>query len=318
MTAEPSVHGNGEPGRAPSAWLGVCALTAVTAIWGYSFLLVHDSVAVYPVFPFLAVRFTLATLLISPFLLPRLRYATKGALWGGFWMGVALFSGYGFQTIGLIWTSAAHSGFITGLFVVLTPLFWALLRRKLPTAGVCFAVLLSTAGLAALSWQGSMSEMNVGDLLSVCCAVVYAVHLLLTAHMARRHDTGTLVLVQIGTVALLAWAFSLPSAGHVWPIPSPARTGILLTAVFATAIAYFVQTTFQRYLSAVQTALVFTMEPVFAGLFAVMVGGERLGFKGLLGGLLIVAGMLVGQLTEGAPENDASLIEAALEERTHE
>ncbi len=320
MSHDPQEKQAGAPNAAwaPSPWLGVFALTAVTAVWGYSFLLVHDAVAVYPVFPFLAVRFTLATLLVSPFLLPRLRRATKGALWGGFWMGTALFSGYAFQTLGLIWTSAAHSGFITGLFVVLTPLFWAFLKRRLPTSGVTFAILLSTAGLAALSWQGSLSEVNVGDALSVCCAVVYAVHLLLTAHMARRHDTGTLVLVQIATVAGLAWVFSIPYAGRLWPIPAAAGTGILVTAIFATAIAYVLQTTFQRYLSPVQTALVFTMEPVFAGLFAVLFGGERLGLKGLVGGVLIVAGMMMGQLTEEKERPEAEALEAALEERTHE
>ncbi len=274
------------------------ALVAVTAIWGWSFLLVKESVAVYPVFPFLAVRFTLAAVILSPFLLRGRRAVTPEAFRGGVLMGVALFSGYAFQTLGLLYTSAAHSGFITGLFVVLTPLFQVAVTRKYPPAGAWAAVALATGGLAFLSWPKGGEPFNLGDLLSVCCAAVYAVHLLLTSHMARRHDTGVLTLAQVATVAVLGWAFSAPNLGSIWPIPSAALRGILLTAVLATALAYFVQTTFQRRTSAIQTAVIFTMEPVFAGLFAVLLGGEHLGARGLMGGVLIVSAMLLGQMAE--------------------
>jgi drug/metabolite transporter (DMT)-like permease len=276
----------------------VGALTAVTAIWGWSFLLVKDAVAGYPVFPFLAIRFSLATLLVLPFLRHRLRLLDRGSLLGGVLMGTALFSGYALQTTGLLWTSAANSGFITGLFVVLTPLFESILLRRLPRIELLGAVTLSTAGLAVLSLQGGGVAVNVGDLLSLCCAAVYAVHLLLTSHMARRHDTGVLVIVQVATVSILAWLFSVPSLPMIWPIPRPTWTGIIVTAVFATALAYYVQTTFQRHLSALQTALIFTLEPVFAGAFAVLLGGEHLGWRGLGGGALILVGMLTGQWAE--------------------
>jgi len=278
----------------------VLALVAVTAIWGWSFLLVKESVAVYPVFPFLAIRFTLAAAILSPFLLRRLRALTPEAVRGGALMGVALFSGYAFQTLGLLYTSAAHSGFITGLFVVLTPVFQVVLTRKSPPAGAWAAVALATAGLGLLSWPKGGEPFNFGDLLSVCCAAVYAVHLLITSHMARRHDTGVLTLVQVATVAVLGWALSALGSGPLWPIPSPALRGILLTALLATALAYTVQTTFQRHTSAIQTAVIFTMEPVFAGLFAVLLGGEHLGARGLAGGALIVAAMLLGQMAENA------------------
>lgn len=282
----------------PPPWLSVTALTVVTAIWGWSFLLVKDAVAGYPVFPFLAVRFSLAALLVLPFFSHRLRALDRGALVGGVLMGAALFSGYAFQTTGLLFTSAANSGFITGLFVVLTPLFEAILLRRLPRLDLLGAVLLSTTGLALLSWRLG-GGVNLGDLLSLCCAGVYAVHLLLTSYMARRHDTGVLVIVQIATVALLAWVFSIPALPRLWPIPRPTWIAIVVTAIFATALAYFVQTTFQRYLSALQTALIFTLEPVFAGLFAVLLGGEHLGWRGLGGGALIVVGMLAGRRAEG-------------------
>lgn len=298
--------------RPPSSWLrgpsrtALAALTAVTAIWGWSFLLVKEAVAVYPVFAFLAVRFSLAAGLLGPFLLLRLGTLSRRAVAGGFLMGAALFSGYAFQTLGLLTTSAAHSGFITGLFVVLTPLFQVALTRRLPPPGSLLAVLLAFLGLALLSWPQEGGAFNRGDLLSLCCAAAYAVHLLLTSHMARRYDTALLTLVQVATVALLSWAMALFGGPPPWPIPSPALRGILLTAFLATALAYYVQTTFQRHTSPIQTAVVFTLEPVFAGLFAVLLGGETLGTRGVTGGALIVLAMMVGQVTEARTPKSAS------------
>jgi drug/metabolite transporter (DMT)-like permease len=274
-------------------------MTAVTAVWGYSFLLVHDAVARYPVFPFLALRFTLAALVLSPFLLRRTLKAGRGALAGGFWMGLALFMGYAFQTWGLTYTSAAHGGFITGLFVVFTPVFEGFLTRRWASPISWAAVVLATAGLAVLSLQGGFSEASVGDLLSVACAVVYAVHLILTSRMARRFDTGALVLAQISTVALLSWAASVPHIGGLLPLPEAVPSAILITALFATCLAYYVQTAYQAVATSLQTAVIFTLEPVFAGLFAVGLGGEKLGWRGLAGGALIVAAMFLGQAAEG-------------------
>lgn len=213
-------------------------------------------------------------------------------------MGAALFSGYALQSTGLLWTSASHSGFITGLFVVFTPLFHAVLKKKFPRPGILLAVTLSVSGLAFLSWTGSFSTLNIGDLLSLSCAAVYAVHLLLTSRMAVRYDTASLVIVQISTVAVLSWLFSAPSLGRIWPVPSPALWAVVITAFLATVLAYYVQTSFQKHTSAAQTAIIFTMEPVFAGLSAVLFGGEKLGFRGLTGGFLIVLAMFVGQAAE--------------------
>jgi len=282
------------PAATPASY---AALIAVTAVWGASFVWVRDAVAVYPIFLFLAVRFSLASLLVGGFLLPRLRSVSLGAAAGGAWMGLALFGGYTLQTWGLQYTSAAHSGFITGLFVVFTPLFEALLLRRLPHRLTAAGVVLATAGLAALSLGGAGGAINPGDLLSVGCAGVYAVHLLVTSHMSRRHDTAALVFFQLLTVSALSWLFALAGgSGSPWPIPPAAARGILLTALLATALAYWVQTAFQARVPPTQTALIFTLEPVFAGLFAVWIGGEAFGWQSFAGGGLIVAGMVTGEL----------------------
>ncbi len=278
-----------------AGFLAYAALIFITAIWGLSFVWVRDAVAVYPVFLFLAIRFTLAAFLVAVVLAPRLAGATRASLAGGALMGVALFTGYSLQTFGLTFTTAANSGFITGLFVVFTPLFEAVIHRRFPHRLVVLGVALATAGLAALSWKGASGSVNPGDLLSLACAAVYAIHLLLTSRMSRRHDTAPLVVAQLATVAALAWIFSVPHLREMTPVPWAAAKGILLTAVFASALAYFVQTVFQRRVSPTQAALVFTLEPVFAGLFAILAGGERLGAGALLGGGLIIAGMITGE-----------------------
>ncbi len=271
-------------------------LVGVTALWGWSFIWVRDGVADYPVFPFLALRFWLAFFLLAPFFARRLRRISRESLRGGIAMGLALFGGYAFQTTGLTLTSAAHAGFITGLFVVFTPLFESILKRKLPSGFTAFAVVLSTAGLASLALPpGGSISVNLGDLLCLVCAVIYAIHLLITGHMARRHDTACLVVVQIGTVAFLSSLLSVPSLGRLPPLPWPTLKAVVLTAILATVVAYFAQTSFQRFTTPTRTAFIFTLEPVFAGLFAVWLGGESLGIAGWFGGILIVGGMAIGE-----------------------
>jgi drug/metabolite transporter (DMT)-like permease len=278
------------------AWVADLSLAAVTAIWGWSFVLVRDGVAGYPVFPFLAVRFTLAALVMGIALSPRLGRIDRATVWGGVLMGIFLFTGYAFQTWGLLYTSASHSGIITGLFVVFVPLLEAARRRKLPPAVTWAAAAVSTAGLAVLAepWK-NCGGVNLGDLLSVACAVVYAFHILVTAHQARLNDTGSLAAIQVATVAVMAWLFSAPYLGRVWPIPPVSQKAIVLTALLATAVAYFAQTACQKYTTPTRTAFLFTLEPVFAAFFAVLVGGEKASVPMVAGGGLVVAGMLLGE-----------------------
>lgn len=288
------------------AWAADVALAAITAIWGWSFVLVRDGVASYPVFPFLAIRFTLAALVMAAVLSSRLRRIDGATVRGGILMGFFLFTGYGFQTTGLLYTSASHSGIITGLFVVFVPLLEAARRRRLPPAVTWAAAAVSTAGLAILAepWKTGW-VLNPGDLLSLACAVVYAFHILVTSHQARRHDTGSLATVQVATVACLAWVFSVPSLGRAWPIPPASQKAILLTAILATAVAYFAQTAFQKYTTPTRTAFLFTLEPVFAALFAVLVGGESPSVSMVGGGALVVAGMLFGEWASVRLEREA-------------
>jgi len=295
--------------RQVSADLG---LLMVTAIWGATFVMVKDAVASFPVFAFLSLRFWLALLALLPFAAVRwlrARSTSDGALGtggtpavsrrtlsAGLLIGLALFSGYAFQTFGLRFTTPAKAGFITGLSVVMVPMLSALLIRRPPSRSASLGVLLATAGLALLSLQGNLA-IALGDLLVLACAISFALHIVAVGAYSPHMDSLTLVVLQIATVALLSTAAAVATE---WPLP-PLERNVLIAAGFtglaATALAFGVQTVAQRFTTPTHTALIFAMEPVFAGLFSFWFTGEILGPRALLGGGLILAGMLVAEMT---------------------
>jgi drug/metabolite transporter (DMT)-like permease len=288
------------PGRraAPVRLLAQLALLAITAIWGLTFVLVQDAVAHTPVLAFLAERFLLAALLTA-FLARRQLLALSREGWrAGLLMGVALTAGYVLQTYGLTHTSAAHSGFITGLFVVFTPLLAAGLARRSPGGPTIASVALSLIGLGLLAGVGGpgASLSALGDGLTLGCALAFAVHILITDRAAGGHATAALLAVQL-TVCGVACAVAAGAQGQLRAPPTAGVwTAVLVTAVFASALAFFVQTAAQRHAPPERTALILGAEPAFAGLFAYLIKGERLSAPGWLGAGLILAAILLVEL----------------------
>ena len=275
------------------------ALVAVTAVWGSTFVLVRDAVAAIPPFAFIAYRFLAAAALLAAARPRALASRPPGLLAAGALTGVALFAGYSFQTVGLQYTTASNAGFITGLSVVLTPLLAAVALRQRPGRWPLAGALLALVGLALLSLQ--RLEVRRGDALVLGCAFAFAAHILLLGRYAPRFPAYALAVVQLGTAGLLgfAWAgiagdLAGPGSGAVW-------LALAITAVVASAGAFLVQTRAQREVSPTKTAVILTMEPVFAGLFGFLVAGERLAARGWVGAALILAGMLVAEL--GRPKD---------------
>ena len=281
---------------APSARVAAqLALLGVTAIWGLTFVMVQDSVARTPVLSFLGERFLLAAAVVAAVALPQLRRLSPAGWLAGAWMGVFLTAGYVLQTYGLTRTTAAHSGFITGMFVVFTPLLAAVTLRRRPTALTVACVVLSLIGLALLAGVGGRVH-PLGDALTVGCALAFAAHIMVTDRGTRGHSTAGLLAVQLGVCgvvcALAAVAqgrLEAPPTGSVW-------AALLVTALFASALAFFVQTAAQRLVSPERTALTLAAEPAFAGLFAYVLQGERLSGAGWLGAGLILAAILLVEL----------------------
>ena len=272
------------------------ALVGVTAVWGYTFLVVQDAIARMPVMDFLAWRFLVASVVMIALRPTCLRNVTRLELLRGIGLGTILGLGYITQTYGLRYTSAAISGFITGMFVVLTPVMsWILLRRK-TNRNTWIVIALATVGLALLSLNGW--SVGIGELLTLGSAVFFAIHIVGLGEWSSQYEPYAFSLLQIGTVAVISLIAATPE-GIAVP-PNPGVWGVVgITGVLATAVAFFVQTWALSLVSATRAAVVMTMEPVFAGLFAVVIGGTQLTLRTLGGAACILAAMFIINLKSG-------------------
>ncbi len=270
--------------------LALAALVLITAVWGYTFTIVQAAVEQMPVMDFMAWRFAAAALVMLVIRPQCLRGITRQELLRGALLGVVLGLGYIAQTYGLLYASAAVSGFITGMFVVLTPVMaWIILHHK--TDGKTWLlVALATVGVGLLSLNGW--SVGPGELLTLACAVLFAIHIVGLGEWSPYYDPYTFAFLQIATVAVISILAALPG-GFTMPPDSEVWITIGITAVFATALAFVVQTWAQSLVSPTRAAIVMTMEPVFAGFFAVVIGGDQLTVRTLLGGACIVAAMLI-------------------------
>ena len=280
-----------------SSIIASIALVAVCAVWGSTFLIVQNAVSRMPVMDFLAVRFTVATLVMFALRPTCLRGMTMQGLRRGAGLGAVLGAGYITQTYGLRFASATVSGFITGMFVVLTPVIsWLILGKKI-NRNTILAVVLATVGLALLSLHGWSA--GTGELLTLACAVFFAVHIVGLGEWSAKYDPYGFALLQIATVAVIALAVALPGGIKLPPDASTWGT-VGITAVFATAMAFVVQTWTQSLVPAVTAAIIMTMEPVFAGIFGVFFGKNHLTAQIILGAVCVLAAMLIVAIKSSA------------------
>lgn len=266
------------------------ALVVVTAVWGVTFVQVKDALEVYPLFAFLAVRFAIASLTLAPLAAPRLRSAgwKPGAL-----LGALLAVGYALQTAGLERTTVSSAGFITGLYVVFTPVFAYLLFRIRVARIVAVGVGLAVLGLALLTGVGVGDP--VGDALVLGGSAVYSLQIALMERYAPRYDPIAFTFVEMlaafvgfAAIAVALGQIELPRGWVVWG-------ALLVTGIFASALGFLVQTWAQRQLSAARTALAFAMEPAWTAVFGFWLAGDRLGAAGWAGAALIMAGIIVAE-----------------------
>lgn len=271
------------------------ALLLVSAAWGMAFVVMKDAIERQSVNSFLFTRFLVAV--IAMFLLKPtvIQVINREILRKGFIAGLFLAAGYILQTLGLALTGAAVTGFITGLYVVATPVIAALLLRVRITAFTWGCVLLATAGLALLSLKGW--NLGYGEFLVFLCAIAFAAHIIALSKWSNGLDVYAMTIVQLATCALATGVISLIQ-GYELP---PDRNGwyvVLFTAIICTAVAFVVQTWSQAHMSATKVAVILTMEVVFAALFAVVFGGESLTLRTFFGGLLVLIAMFMIVLKE--------------------
>jgi drug/metabolite transporter (DMT)-like permease len=285
---------NGGPTSRRTTLLATAAILGMTACWGSTFYLIKDLLDRVPVLDFLAVRFAIATvalIVLAPRALSRVtpqnrRYAViLGLLYG---LAQIL------QTAGLAHTPASVSGFITGMYVVCTPLLGALLLRTRITALTWAAVALATVGLGVLTLEGF--SVGYGEAITLVSAVLYALHIVALGAWTDARQALGMTIIQLGVITVLCLVVTAPD-GMVLPQTGRDWLSVVYMAVFAGALALAGQTWAQAHLPATRSAIIMSMEPVFAAFFAVLLGGESLTARMLLGGLLVLTAMLVVELT---------------------
>jgi drug/metabolite transporter (DMT)-like permease len=291
-------------------------LISCALIWGVTFVVVKDALANASVFVFLALRFLLATAVLILMYGRELSKAGAGGLRAGALIGCFMFGGYALQTAGLELTTPSKAAFITGFSVVLVPVLLAVFGSRRVPVWVWIGALAAFWGLYFLAVPPSgLTALNRGDVLILACALMFALHIISIAHYSPRYSAGALTLIQVAMTALLTclclpvFAFSEIERPRVVWTPG-LIIAVIVTGIFATAVAFSVQVWAQQYTTANHAAIIFTLEPVFAGVTSFVFYHERLGARSLAGAALILAGILIAEVLGPAPASEASLAPA--------
>ncbi len=280
---------------AVSPTAGLVSLILITMIWGTTFVIVKEALDTISVPLLLALRFTLAGLLLA--------WAgwDRRALVPALILGALSFAGFVTQTMGLAITSASNAAFITGLSVILTPVVGRLAWKQSLAARVYTAAFVALVGLALITLRDGVAAVNGGDLLVLVTALTYAIYIVYLGEVAGKVRGTSLAFMQHVPMALLAWSWALPQVGDLADVPLTTYLAIVYLAAVATALVAIIQTYAQRVVPAHLTALIFVLEPAFAALFAYIVLGERLGLLGWIGGALMLFAMVIAQVRLPAP-----------------
>ena len=292
---------SGLPATAPKASDPVrgradLALAGVALAWGASFVVIKDALAVMPPHTLLLLRFAVATVALAA-LFPRAVSAVSArALATGVMLGALLWASFALQTVGLVFTTPAKSAFLTALYVLLVPLLNRALFGARFTRPVRIGIALAFAGLTLLAHPEDLSRVNRGDVLTVGCALAFALHIVLLGRAAPALPAPALALIQLAVVCALSLVAALAWESPSLVLPPRAWAAVLFLGLACSAFAFLVQTWAQRHTAPSRVALLFSLESVFAALLSVALLGERLTPGEWAGGCLVVAGVLVAEL----------------------
>lgn len=278
--------------------LGADFLLLLVAIaWGSTFFIVQDAVGETPVYTFLFWRFFLAALLMSLISYKHLKNLNKEVLKAGGVLGLFMFLGYAFQTFGLKYTFSSTVGFITGLNVIVVPFASYLIFKHKASIYSLIGAITASVGLYYLTLNSEIG-FSLGEFYAFVCAIMFALHIVFTDYLSKRHNVYLLVSIQFFTVALCSLVGGLVMDGNIMPakVDELLINAIVITVLFATIFAFWVQTAMQRFTTAAKTAIIFTMEPVSAGVFGYFFAGELLSWMQMFGAALILGGMLIAEM----------------------
>ncbi|MHB9012959.1 MAG: DMT family transporter [Ignavibacteriaceae bacterium] len=291
-------------------YLSEGSLLFITIIWGATFVIIKGALSEITPMLFIAVRFTLAAVLLFPFFFRSVLNSSKETIKDGLILGVIYFLGFATQTIGLQYTTATKSAFITGTFVLFTPIFQLIFEKKIPGKGNLIGILFVILGLIFLSSKGENaldvfseigSGFNIGDFFTLICAVFFAMYLVYLDISSKKHDYKPLVFIQISLTGLLGIISALfVSATGMQAekliINSSLIFAIIYTSIFATIIASTIQTKFQKVVTPTKAGIILSFEPIFSAIFAFFILTEKISNFAALGCILIFLGLLVAEI----------------------
>jgi drug/metabolite transporter (DMT)-like permease len=272
-------------------------LLMVAVAWGSTFVVVQTAVDETPVYTFLFWRFFLAAFLMALISYKQLALLNKEVLKAGVLLGTFMFLGYAFQTFALTYTYSSTVGFITGLSVIIVPFGSYLIFKHKASPFSLSGAIIAAIGLYFLTLNSEIG-FSWGEFYAFICAIMFALHIVCTGHLSRKHNVYLLVTLQFLTVALCSLIGGLFSEGSIVPpvLDQTFINAVAITVIFATIFAFWVQTAMQRFTTAAKTAIIFTMEPVSAGIFGYLFANEILSFSQLCGAGLILSGMLIAEV----------------------
>jgi drug/metabolite transporter (DMT)-like permease len=273
------------------------ALLAMTFVWGATFVLVKEALADVSTLLFLTIRFGVAAVALAIIFRRSFRSKNIGAsVRAGLLAGACLFAGYVFQTLGLRYTTASKAGFLTGFTTPMVAVLSSAVYRKAPQAIEAVGVVIAFAGMLLMTVPAGRVEIGGGDLLVACCAVAYALHILVTGRFTRQVDMGVFMVTEIAAGAAIG------AAMFWWAEPVRIQwtprliLALAVTSLLATALAFSIQTWAQRWMSPTRTALIFATEPLFSWLTSYVLVGDTLSRRATAGAAFILAGILLVEL----------------------
>ncbi len=291
---------------------GETALLVTTLIWGGTFVIIKDALQDVSPMMFVAIRFTFAAVILLPFIFKIFKKTTKAALLSGLLLGLFYFLGFASQTAGLNYTTATKSAFITGTFVLFTPVFQLIFEKKIPGLNNVLGIILVLLGLIFLSSSQSSvgnlfkelgSSFNLGDFLTLLCAMFFAMYLVILDIVSKKHEYLPLVFIQISLTGILgilmvvvAYFWGFDEIKFVYS--SRILFAFIYTSVFATIVASVLQTKYQKLLVPAKAGIILSFEPIFAAFFAYLILGETISYFGFLGCIFIFTGLLVSELMD--------------------
>ena len=291
---------------------GETALVVATIIWGATFTIIKGALHDVSPLVFISLRFTFAAIILLPFLFREIKNITKPVLLGGILLGLFYFLGFSTQTIGLSYTSATKSGFITGSFVIFTPILQVIFEKKLPSIGTLFGIVLAIVGLIFLSSKGTsllsvFSEMgesfNLGDFFTLLCAFFFSLYVVYLDIVSKKYAYKPLVFLQIAVTGICGILFTGILSLFGLENPRIEFTANLLfavcyTSILATIVTTIIMTKYQKLIVPARAGIIYAFEPIFSAIVAFFVLREKISNFGFIGGALIFSGLLVSELLD--------------------